>query len=60
MFDLINLAFVIVIIALLGLLSSFWHQTDEELVAASSGTTGLVNLGLICFGGLLMFGMMLS
>ena len=35
-------------------------MSNEEVMAASTGTTGAISLGLICFSGMLLLGMMLS
>jgi len=60
----LDLALTLVVVALLILAAgvSIWALPweEEELAAASRGTTGAINLGLICFSGLILLAMILS
>lgn len=62
MFDLALTLSVSTILLLAGGVSiySFLSQTDEEVMVASSGITGVINLALICFSGLLLAGMIFN
>jgi hypothetical protein len=62
MLDLALTLSVSIILLLAGGVSiySFASQTDEEVMVASSGITGVINLGLIAFSGLLLLSMLVS
>lgn len=61
MFDLALTLAVSVLLVLAGGVSLYclpWR--DEDLMQASSGVTGVINLALVAFSGLLLAAMMLS
>lgn len=62
MFDLALTLAVVATLALAGgvVVYSFLSMSDEDVMAASSGITGVINLGLICFSGLLLASMLVS
>lgn len=61
MFDLALTLAVSVLLVLAGGVSLYclpWK--DEEVLAASTGVTGVINLALICFSAMLLAGMLVS